>query len=179
MNLLKYPVRSKILKYADTHTLSSRKLRNLSAFGIYVSEVLTNILNRFPMERFQQIVSSALKKGLGSVNAAHRENVLLQSEFKRFSKLPETAARRALLQFDFEELLQDKFAKEYNFDAWCWAEDYDKATLTQILQNAKLDNPKVYARGCPREGVLLLAMMGAGEPLGKQAFDSFEFSVIY
>ncbi len=131
------------------------------------------------MERFQRIVPTMLKKGLGSVSAAHRENVLLQSEFKRFSKLSETAARRALLQFDFEELLQDKFAKEYNLDAWCWAEDYDKATLTQVLQSAKVDNPKVYARGCPREGVLLLAMMGSGEPLGKQAFESVEFSVSF
>ena len=124
----------KVIHYGDLHTFATQEADELPSFGVSLSDILKRIQSRFSMERYQRIVPVLLKKGLEDNAAAKREQVLLKSEFKRFSQLPDSVVQRALIQIDFEKLFQERSSNEleFNLDAWCWTEQFDKSSLVQV-----------------------------------------------
>jgi hypothetical protein len=86
------------------------------------------------MEKYQKYLPLVLKKGLEDIAAARREQVLLQTELKRFTKLPNDVVSRGLLQMEFEQLLKEKSSsgEDVNLDAWCWVESFDNTAMTQV-----------------------------------------------
>lgn len=86
------------------------------------------------MKKIQNAVAHALRRGLEDGLAAHRERILIQTEFKRFSYLPDEIIQRCWLQLDFENILSKKLGKEISIQLndWCWKEHFDKISLLQV-----------------------------------------------
>jgi hypothetical protein len=86
------------------------------------------------MTKIQTIVAYALRRGLEDGFAAYRERILIQTEFKRFSDLPDEIIQRALLQLDLENILSKKLGKDLKIklNDWCWKEYFDKLSMVQV-----------------------------------------------
>ncbi|KAJ3282059.1 Sperm-associated antigen 17 [Borealophlyctis nickersoniae] len=159
--------RIRTIPYGDIHAVTSQQLHTLSNLSIDPDNLLTHIQSTFTMTRYQRAMSHPSRTNPSEQRAIARERLLHKTNIQRVSKVHPGLMSRALLQFDFEELLRQKAGmeeKEWNLDAWCWVENLDRRTLTQVLQDVKVHYPNVIARLCRREGLLLLAMLGPGGP---------------
>jgi hypothetical protein len=125
----------KIIQYGDRHSFGIQEANVLSIFDLDLEKLLFNIQSRFPMTKIQRIVAYALRRGLEDGFAAYREKILIQTEFKRFSDLPDEIIQRALLQLDLEDILSKKLGQDLKIklNDWCWKEYFDKLSMVQVL----------------------------------------------
>ena len=166
-----------VLNYADYQSQIIEESKSLLSFGQNPNELFIKLEQRFPVKALQTIVSFLVKYKIGDSTCALRERILMQTEFKKFSKLQDRIIQRCCLQFDFEELIKTKYNTHISLDSWCWSENYDASTLTQILQKAKTTYSQISTQFCPREGALLVLMMSPGLPGQESAETIEEFSV--
>ena len=84
------------------------------------------------MRKIQKLVRYALMHGLQNDIAANRERILLLTEFKNFSDLPDSVILRNLFQLDMEDILKEIISSNFNLDDWCWKEYFDQSSLLQV-----------------------------------------------
>jgi hypothetical protein len=159
------------------HSYCIQETQSLSCFGVKHADLIKKIQSRFPMAFYQKIVPSVMKANVQNIEAARREKNLIHSEFKRFSDLSDHTIHRALMQLDFENLLETKFGVKLELDPYCWIENFDQSSFTQVLQNAKTSNSEIYTKFNAREGSLLLLIANQGAPTCFKKDSVKEFAV--
>ncbi|KAI8855134.1 hypothetical protein BC829DRAFT_506 [Chytridium lagenaria] len=135
------PVREKIrdksshlIKHGDTYALTVFVLDSLAMYGINSNEMLQTIFD------IQPSLLSRLQKHQKALPPPELD--YLDFYMKKFGK---ANLDQFLVQAEFEEMLGCDVEK-WNLDSWCWVERFEKATLTQVINNARCTNPCVAAR---------------------------------
>lgn len=130
---------SPVIPFGDLHSILQQQLQPISHLGVSPEGIISHIQSTFPMSRFQRAMTHPSRFNSPEQHSAIRERLLEQSNIQRTASLNAAAMSRAILQFDFEELLKGdadgQDGKRVRLDDWCWVENLTKETLTQVWLN--------------------------------------------
>ncbi|KAJ3380328.1 hypothetical protein HDU84_006026, partial [Entophlyctis sp. JEL0112] len=114
-------------RYGDNLWNSKFLLKDLNAFGVNVPDMVSALLELFPMAKLQQ--------SLGNPSSLKDPRVLLAraANFNAFKKQHSSVgdALRVVAQNEFEEILNTSTEQNWNLDDWLWVEKLDKNTMAQ------------------------------------------------
>ncbi|KAJ3229236.1 Sperm-associated antigen 17 [Chytriomyces hyalinus] len=160
----------KACRVGDALTFTKYLLGDLSHHGLNANELMSTLLEAYPMLHFQTA-------------ARNRADTPAQNPSTTFSRLANMAelrkssvsnfsdTLRSLFQRQAEELLNREIPEcDWNLNAWCWTETLDRATMAQVLQEAKVSHPSIKSTVCSQTGKLIIVMSGNGA-VGAKRYD--------
>ncbi|KAJ3088936.1 hypothetical protein HK102_007589 [Quaeritorhiza haematococci] len=157
--------------HGDLHTMAAQQLDALLGLGINPQDLMSSIRSTYSMQRYQSVLNNWMKLSMADSHALAMERLLRKSEMLKFTSLSPLLFDHALLQFDFEKMLErgPDSSSSSVLDEYCWVEHFDAPTLVQVMQNAKTLRPHLKWKYCERTGKILLGLTGAGSWSKKEA----------
>jgi hypothetical protein len=115
---------------------------------------------------------------------SNERNILLRkNELFKSSNFPESILNKALIQYEFESILNMEInditgsGESVTLDDYCWVEKYDKDTMIQVMEKYKAIYPEVLYKISSFENGTLVIMKSPG-PTGCLVSETFEKSQV-
>ena len=193
INYNKYHIIPKDNQYMNNKVLYEK----LKIIGININEVYDTFLKFLITNRsLNQIYKEINQCNLNITNndqdnidincpcKSNERNILLRkNELFKSSNFPESILNKALIQYEFESILNMEInditgsGESVTLDDYCWVEKYDKDTMIQVMEKYKAIYPEVLYKISSFENGTLVIMKSPG-PTGCLVSETFEKSQV-
>ncbi|KAJ3243282.1 Sperm-associated antigen 17 [Chytriomyces hyalinus] len=160
----------KACRVGDSLTFTKYLLGDLSPHGLNSNELTSTLLEAYPMLHFQTATRNRADSPAQNPSTAF-SRLANMAELRKSSASNFSDTLRSLFQRQAEELLNNEVPEcGWDLNAWCWTETLDRATMAQVLQQAKVSHPSVKSTVCSQTGKLIIVMSGNGA-VGAKRYD--------
>jgi len=193
INYNKYQIIPKDNYYLNYKLLYDR----LKIIGINIDEVYDTFLKFLTINRLLKYIHKEMNIHQNDVlennqfhsnvkctcNSNNRDILLRKTELLNSTNFPEVILKKALIQCEFESLINMEIKditntkKSMVLDEYCWVENHDKDTMVQIIEKYKSIYPEMIYKISNFENGTLLIMKSPG-PMGCLVSETYEKSQV-